>query len=285
RHRHLQHSRVRPTEPGRRAEPLAARFRAGGAGRRQGTGQDLARAYPAQHPQYAGGAGNDPVRSRHSGRCRPVLCRARRPATDPQLGQDAGRGADFHRLGAACRGRAGARHRADGAGPQPDGRRPARYLRPRAAAEPAMTLLRTRGLSLSIADHPILSGLDIAVEKGEILGLIGESGSGKSMTALSIMQLLPEGGTARGVIELDGADLLQKTEREMCALRGRDIGMVFQEPMTALDPLKPIGEQVAETVLTHTATSRKDAAALARETLDRVGLPAERFPLDRYPHE
>ena len=148
-----------------------------------------------------------------------------------------------------------------------------------------MTLLRTRGLSLSIADHPILSGLDIAVEKGEILGLIGESGSGKSMTALSIMQLLPEGGTARGVIELDGADLLQKTEREMCAIRGRDIGMVFQEPMTALDPLKTIGEQVAETVLTHTATSRKDAAALARETLDRVGLPAERFPLDRYPHE
>src|SRR6185437_8013908 len=87
------------------------------------------------------------------------------------------------------------------------------------------------------------------------------------------------------VIELDGADLLQKTEREMCALRGRDIGMVFQEPMTALDPLKTIGEQVAETVLTHTATSRKDAARIARETLDRVGLSAERFPLDRYPHE
>jgi len=148
-----------------------------------------------------------------------------------------------------------------------------------------MTLLAVNGLRLDIARTPILTGIDLAVEKGEILGLIGESGSGKSMTALSVMRLLPEGAHATGRIALDGVDLLVKSEREMCGIRGKDIGMVFQEPMTALDPLKTIGEQVAETVLTHTSTSRAEAAHLARDTLDRVGLSPERFPLDRYPHE
>jgi len=148
-----------------------------------------------------------------------------------------------------------------------------------------MTLLAIKGLTLDIAGTPILKGIDLSVAKGEILGIIGESGSGKSMTALSVMQLLPDGAHVAGSIELDGKDLLQKSEREMCDIRGRDVGMVFQEPMTALNPLKTIGDQVAETVLTHTQTSRADAAKIARETLDRVGLGAERFPLDRYPHE
>jgi len=148
-----------------------------------------------------------------------------------------------------------------------------------------MTLLAIKGLTLDIAGTPILRGIDLGVAKGEILGIIGESGSGKSMTALSVMQLLPDGSHVAGAIALDGADLLQKSEREMCAIRGKEVGMVFQEPMTALNPLKTIGDQVAETVLTHTQTSRADAARIARETLDRVGLGAERFPLDRYPHE
>ncbi|HTJ56669.1 MAG TPA: dipeptide ABC transporter ATP-binding protein [Devosiaceae bacterium] len=148
-----------------------------------------------------------------------------------------------------------------------------------------MSLLDVKGLALEIGSARILKGIDLAVGKGEILGIIGESGSGKSMTALSIMRLLPEGARASGSILLDGVELLQKSEREMCGIRGKDIGMVFQEPMTALDPLKTIGEQVAETVLTHTKASRAVAANIARETLDRVGLSAERFPLDRYPHE
>jgi len=148
-----------------------------------------------------------------------------------------------------------------------------------------MTLLAIKGLTLDIAGTPILQGIDLSVAKGEILGIIGESGSGKSMTALSVMQLLPDGTHVAGSIGLDGQDLLQKSEREMCAIRGQDIGMVFQEPMTALNPLKTIGAQVAETVLTHTQASRAEAANIARETLDRVGLGEERFPLDRYPHE
>ena len=148
-----------------------------------------------------------------------------------------------------------------------------------------MSLLAIRDLRLSIGGTPILRDIDLTVEKGEIVGIIGESGSGKSMTALSVMRLLPEGADAAGSIALDGAELLRKSEREMCDIRGRDIGMVFQEPMTALNPLKTIGHQVAETVLTHTGSSRAEAARIARETLDRVGLTADRFPLERYPHE
>jgi peptide/nickel transport system ATP-binding protein len=148
-----------------------------------------------------------------------------------------------------------------------------------------MTLLDVKGLKVGIGQTPILNGIDLAVAKGEILGLIGESGSGKSLTALAIMRLLPAGAVAAGRVDLDDGDLLAKSEREMCGIRGRDIGMVFQEPMTALDPLKTIGDQVAETVLVHGRGSRADATRIARETLGRVGLPAERFPLDRYPHE
>ena len=148
-----------------------------------------------------------------------------------------------------------------------------------------MTLLEIKDLRLAIGGTRILRGIDLAVDKGEILGIIGESGSGKSMTALSVMQLLPEGATTSGSITLDGDDLLAKSEREMCRVRGKYVGMVFQEPMTALNPLKTIGDQVAETILTHTKVSRDGAAHIARQTLDRVGLPADQFPLGRYPHE
>jgi peptide/nickel transport system ATP-binding protein len=148
-----------------------------------------------------------------------------------------------------------------------------------------MTLLAIRNLRLDIGATPILRDIDLTVEAGEIVGIIGESGSGKSMTALSVMQLLPEGAATGGSILLQGEELLGKPEREMCDLRGKAVGMVFQEPMTALNPLKTIGDQVAETVLTHARAPRAEAARIARETLDRVGLTAERFPLDRYPHE
>jgi ABC-type dipeptide/oligopeptide/nickel transport system ATPase component len=119
-----------------------------------------------------------------------------------------------------------------------------------------MTLLDIRNLRVEIGRTPILKGVDLTLDSGEILGLIGESGSGKSMTALSAMRLLPEGAKTAGSIALDGDDLLQNSEREMCDIRGRDIGMVFQEPMTALDPLKTIGDQVAETALIHGRAGR-----------------------------
>jgi peptide/nickel transport system ATP-binding protein len=148
-----------------------------------------------------------------------------------------------------------------------------------------MSLLRIEGLNLVIHATPILRDVALKVHGGETLGVIGESGSGKSMTALAVMGLLPSGSQVSGRIELDSADLLAKSETEMCRVRGQDIGMVFQEPMTALNPLQTIGDQVAETVRVHTRSSRSEAMEIARETLDRVGLPAREFPLGRYPHE
>ena len=148
-----------------------------------------------------------------------------------------------------------------------------------------MSLLDIRGLDVAIHGTPILKGVSLSVAPGRITGIIGESGSGKSMTALAIMRLLPRGAEIGGEIAFEGRNLATATEAEMCDLRGDEIGMVFQEPMTALNPLLTIGDQVAETVRMHTGASRAEAMRVARETLDRVELPAPRFPLSLYPHE
>jgi len=148
-----------------------------------------------------------------------------------------------------------------------------------------MTLLSVQNLSMQIGDKPILRDISFTVLKGEIFGIIGESGSGKSMTALSILKLLPNASTLTGQITLNGTDLTNASEREMCALRGQGIGMVFQEPMTALNPLQTIGQQVAETITIHTNTPKREALKSAAEILTRVGLPQPQFPLSRFPHE
>jgi peptide/nickel transport system ATP-binding protein len=148
-----------------------------------------------------------------------------------------------------------------------------------------MALLEVKDLALQIGATEILKDIDLSVDAGEILGIIGESGSGKSMTALSIMQLLPTGSVTRGSIRLDGTEVLDLPDAEMRKIRGGIAGMVFQEPMTALNPVKTIGEQVAETALVHGRMSRREAMEIARQTLERVELPADRFPLDRFPHE
>ncbi len=148
-----------------------------------------------------------------------------------------------------------------------------------------MSLLEIENLSLDIGGAPILKDVTLSLAAGEVMGLVGESGSGKSITALSVMQLLPEDARVSGRIKFDGIDILAASEDRMNALRGDDVGMVFQEPMTALNPLKTIGEQVAEGIRWHTRANRADADAQARKMLDRVGLPAEKFPLTRYPHE
>jgi peptide/nickel transport system ATP-binding protein len=147
------------------------------------------------------------------------------------------------------------------------------------------TLLEIENLSLEIGGQPILKGVDLSLAAGETMGVVGESGSGKSMTALSVMQLLPDAARTSGRIVFDGIDILSATEDQMCALRGDDIGMVFQEPMTALNPVKTIGEQVAEGIRWHARAGRAEAEERARQMLDRVGLPAAKFPLSRYPHE
>jgi len=148
-----------------------------------------------------------------------------------------------------------------------------------------MSLLRISNLSLSIAQIPILHEVSLEIAPGEIVAITGESGSGKSMTALATIGLQPEGAKVEGRIELDGTDLLTLTEPQMCSVRGARIGMVFQEPMTALNPVQTIGAQVAETILQHEAVSRTEALDRARAMLNRVGLPAARFPLSRYPHQ
>jgi len=148
-----------------------------------------------------------------------------------------------------------------------------------------MSLLEIENLSLTIHGLPILKEVSMSVAPGRILGVIGESGSGKSITAFSVLQLLPNGTECSGRISLSGSDILSLSEGDLCGLRGRDVGMVFQEPMTALNPLKTIGAQVAETILIHEKVSKSEAMARAAEVLRRAELPQDRFPLSRYPHE
>ena len=148
-----------------------------------------------------------------------------------------------------------------------------------------MSLLQIEGLNLAIHDYAILHDVWLSVGPGQIVGVIGESGSGKSMTALAVMQLLPEGARATGRVILDGQDVLRLSEAELCGMRGRVMGMVFQEPMTALNPIQTIGDQVAETILVHERVSLTEARERARQALARVELPEDRFPLTRYPHE
>ena len=148
-----------------------------------------------------------------------------------------------------------------------------------------MSLLEIKDLSLAIHGTEILRDIDLTIERGEIVGVIGESGSGKSMTAFSILQLLPEGSECHGEVILNGMDVVTLSEDDLCTLRGDEVGMVFQEPMTALNPVQTIGAQVAETILIHENTSKTDAMARAREALNRCELPEDQFPMTRYPHE
>ena len=132
---------------------------------------------------------------------------------------------------------------------------------------------------------PALRGIDLQLDRGATLGLIGESGCGKSMTALALMGLLPEGARLSGSIRFDGQELVGLPDLAMCALRGNRIGMVFQEPMTALNPLHTIGDQIAEPLRLHKGMARPAARAQALRLLDRVRLPQAAQRLDAYPHQ
>ena len=116
-----------------------------------------------------------------------------------------------------------------------------------------MTLLSVRNLSVAIHEKPIVKDISFNLGAGEILALTGESGSGKSISALALMGLLPLGSKKGGIINFDGKDLNKISENKFCKLRGKKISMVFQEPMTALNPLKNIGRQISETLVQHKA--------------------------------
>jgi peptide/nickel transport system ATP-binding protein len=149
----------------------------------------------------------------------------------------------------------------------------------------APQLLEVIDLSVAIGATRIVKNISLEVRAGEILGLVGASGSGKSMTALGIMRLLPSGASTTGITRLNGETLSSMPEARMQAIRGRDIGMVFQEPTSALNPLMRIGDQVEETVRSHRQVSEAEVQRLAREALDLVGLQGEQGALDRLPYE
>ncbi|MEC7237912.1 MAG: ABC transporter ATP-binding protein, partial [Pseudomonadota bacterium] len=145
--------------------------------------------------------------------------------------------------------------------------------------------LAIEDLSVRLGDDMLVEQASLSIAPGQVVGLAGESGSGKSMTALAVMGLLPDGAVRRGSARLDGDDLFTLDEAQMCAVRGRRIGMIFQEPMTALNPVRRIGDQVAETLIVHKGMGRAAARDIAAEQLHRVGLPADRISVGRYPHE
>ena len=150
-------------------------------------------------------------------------------------------------------------------------------------------LLSVRDLRVSLqTSHGFveaLRGVTFEMQRGDTLGLIGESGCGKSLTALAVMGLLPERAQVSGTIELNGNDLTQLNEADLCNMRGARMAMIFQEPMTALNPLHPIWKQIAEPLQLHQGIDQKTAKARALELLERVQLPRARERLDAYPHQ
>ena len=145
-------------------------------------------------------------------------------------------------------------------------------------------LLEIDLLSVRFGATTVVDRLSLSIAPGEKFGLVGESGSGKSITALSVLRLT-DGAQTSGAIRFAGADLLQKTEREMRGLRGREIAMIFQEPMTALNPLYTVGNQIGEVLELHEALRPNAARARAIELLARTGVPEPERRVDAYPHE
>jgi oligopeptide/dipeptide ABC transporter ATP-binding protein len=135
-------------------------------------------------------------------------------------------------------------------------------------------------------DVPAVRGVSLSIAPGETAALVGESGCGKSVTAFSILRLISEPGRITGgAIRFDGRDLVKLSEAEMRAVRGRDIGMTFQEPMTSLNPVFTIGRQVAEVLTLHRGLDEKAARSEVLALLGRVGIPSPEQRADQYPHE
>jgi peptide/nickel transport system ATP-binding protein len=160
-----------------------------------------------------------------------------------------------------------------------------------AQGEAAPPLLRVRDLVTTFrTEQGLLRAVDdvsFDVPEGGTLGIVGESGCGKSVTALSILRLIayPQGVIDKGKVELRGKDLLALTEREMQDVRGNEISMIFQEPMTSLNPVYTVGTQIVEAIRLHQKKSRREAKERAMEMLRLVGIPAPETNIDAYPHQ
>ena len=145
--------------------------------------------------------------------------------------------------------------------------------------------LEVRDLSIEIDGRRVVDGVSFDVPDGARVGLIGESGSGKSLTALAILGLLPEGASASGSIRWNGRELIGLADRDLATLRGDEIGIVFQEPRTALNPIRTVGRQIAESVRIHEGLGRREASARAIAEAERVRLPDPARLVRRYPHQ
>ncbi|HBG08545.1 MAG: ABC transporter ATP-binding protein [Limnochordia bacterium] len=134
---------------------------------------------------------------------------------------------------------------------------------------------------------PAVDGVSFELERGGTLGIVGESGCGKSVTSLTVMGLVPQppGKIEGGVIEFDGRDLLKLSEAEMRHIRGNEISMIFQEPMTSLNPVFTVGDQISEAIILHQGASKAEARKKAIEMLRLVGIPSPEQRIDDYPHQ
>jgi peptide/nickel transport system ATP-binding protein len=148
-----------------------------------------------------------------------------------------------------------------------------------------MSLLDVTGLTIRYGDDTVVAGVDLYVERGESVGLVGESGSGKSQSALAILGLLPKNARVEGSIEFDGQQILGESEESLNTIRARRIGMVFQDPMQALNPYLRIGAQLEQIILSHGLAERDEARRRATEMLAKVGLPDPERQSRAYPHQ
>lgn len=131
-----------------------------------------------------------------------------------------------------------------------------------------------------------IRGVNLKLQKGETLALVGESGSGKSVTAKSVMKLLSNNAIVKeGTITFKGENILEKSERDMQSIRGKEIAMVFQDPMTSLDPTMKIGKQITEVIIKHEKASKEEADKRAEELLELVGIPNAKERMKQYPHQ
>ncbi|MEO7350197.1 MAG: ABC transporter ATP-binding protein [Terrimesophilobacter sp.] len=148
-----------------------------------------------------------------------------------------------------------------------------------------MSLLEIDNLSIQIRDNRVLvDGVSLTVNEGEIVGIAGESGSGKTVTAMSALGFLPAGATAHGEVRIDGVDLLAMNPKKLRSIRGTEVAMVFQDPMTSLHPMLNIGTQLTEHIRVHQGLGRKAAWARAAELLEMVRLPDPHSALSAFPH-
>ena len=152
-----------------------------------------------------------------------------------------------------------------------------------------MSLLEVRNLDISFRSTKnsikVVSGVSFTIEEGEVFGLVGESGCGKTLTALSIMGILPQNAFAEGEIIFKGRNLLSLDKESMRKLRGKELSMIFQEPMTSLNPVLTVGYQVAEVLTTHKGLSRKEAMSETIELFKAVRIPSPETRVKDYPHQ